>query len=146
MSPRPSRESIFAALFSKLQSVSGLVTSSRILKAVQDMSPSEMSAAFQLQGKQMSIFKGSTPTVGEWKAQWIFYAYSDSPATAPSTKLNNLIDGAYAVLAPGIGGNKQTLGGLVEYAAIVGEVEIFEGLLGDRAVALLPIHIVVPGF
>lgn len=143
---RATREQVFSALFALLQGVPGLNTVSRRLQNVQDMQPESLPAAFQLQGKQALTFKGSVPTVADMTATWAIYGYSADPGVAPSTVLNGLIDAACAAIAPGMPFDKQSLGGLVEYAAIDGEIEIFEGVLGDRAVALIPIRIVLPGF
>ena len=141
---RPSRETVYAALFAKLQSVAGLTTVSRRLQNVQDVQPENFPAAFQLQGEQQNKYTGNTPTIYTWKCDWLLYAYSADPTVAPSTALNVLIDAAVAVLAPVFG--KQTLGGLVEYCAIDGSIQVFEGVLDNRAVAVIPIAILLPGF
>ena len=90
----------------------------------------------------------SLPPVMEWKAHWFLYGYSVDPGIAPSTVLNALIDatvGPSGVLTP-VGQDSQTLGGLVTDAAVSGDIKVFEGLLGDRCVAIIPIRILVPGF
>lgn len=143
---KATREQVFGALFDVLKTVPGLVTASRRLKNVQDMQPEELPAAFQLQGKQELVYKGSVPTVADMTATWALYGYSSDPDVAPSTVLNNLIDAACAALAPPAYTDKQTLGGLVEYAAIDGDIEIYEGILADKAVALLPIRLLLAGF
>jgi len=143
---RASRESIYAALFAQLQTISGLATSSRRLKNVQDMQPEELPAAFQVQEKQSGKYTGTTPTRLTLRASWLFYAHSSDVTVAPSTALNNLVDQASEILAPANPGMRNTLGGLVEYAAISGDIEVFEGVLGDRAIAIVPIEIVLPGF
>lgn len=143
---RATREQVFAALFAKLQSVPGLLTVSRRLQAVQDMQPENLPAGFQMQGKQAVAYKGSVPAASDMSATWALYGYSDDPTVAPSTVLNNLVDAACAAIAPPAYTDKQTLGGLVEYAAIDGDIEIFEGVLGDRAVALIPLRIILAGF
>jgi hypothetical protein len=141
---RPSREAVYAALFAKLKSIPGLNTVSRRLQNVQDVAPENFPAAFQLQGEQANKYSGTVPTVYTWKCDWLLYAFNADPLDAPSTALNTLIDAAVAVLAPAFG--KETLGGLVEYCAIDGNIQVFEGVLGDRAVAVLPITILLPGF
>lgn len=143
---RATREAVYAALFAKLQALPGVVTASRRLRNVQDVQPECFPAAFQLQGNQDARFSGANPTTNTWRADWLLYAYDDDPTAAPSTKLNAMIDDAVALLAPPPGFDKQTLGGLVEYAAIDGSIQVFEGVLGDRAVAVLPITLVLPGF
>ena len=142
---KPTREAVFAALFAKLAGITALKTSSRTLKSIQDMNLEELPAAFQTQGKQVLLFKGSTPTLNDWTASWIFYA-SSNDAVCASTVLNDLVDAACSILSPPTGNNRQTLGGIVEYATIVGDIEIFEGLLGDKAIAIIPIKIVLGGF
>jgi hypothetical protein len=37
-----------------------------------------------------------------------------------------------------------TLGGLVNYCRIEGDIETDEGLLGEQAVAIIPVSILVP--
>lgn len=143
---RATREAVYAALFAKLQTLPGIVTVSRRLQNVQDVQPESFPAAFQLQGEQQSRYSGNTPSVFTWKADWLLYAHSDDPTVPPSTQLNTLIDAACALLDPPPGQNKQSLGGLVEYCAIDGSIQVFEGVLSDRAVAILPISIVLPGF
>lgn len=142
-----SRESVYSALFAILQGAYAWQTVSRRLQNVQDMQPEQLPAAFQLQGPQKLTYQGDVPTVGEWQAQWLLYAYSADTRVAPSTQLNAMVDAALAALNPSAGPvQRNTLGGKVEYAAAEGDVEIFEGVLGDRAIAVIPIRIQVPGF
>lgn len=142
-----SRESVYSALFAILQGAYAWQTCGRRLQNAQDMQPEQLPAAFQLQGPQKLTYQGDTPTVGEWQAQWLLYAYSADTTVAPSTQLNAMVDAALAALKPANGPLvRNTLGGLVEYAAAEGEIEIFEGVLGDRAIAVIPIRIQVPGF
>jgi hypothetical protein len=143
---RPSRESVFSALFSVLQGCYDWKTCSRRLVNVQDVQPEEFPAAFQLQGTQAQSFKGAAPSIGQWHASWLLYAYSTDPTVAPSTALNAMVDAVMTALAPNNITGQFTLGGLVTYAAVDGDIEIFEGVLGDRAIAIVPIRIVVPGF
>lgn len=143
---RATREAVYSTLFAKLQSVPGLTTVSRRLQNVQDVQPEAFPAAYQLQGKQSTKYAGANPASNSWRADWLLYAYDSDPASAPSIQLNSLIDAAVAVLAPPPGFDKQSLGGLVEYCAIDGDIEVFEGVLGDRAIAVLPIVIVLAGF
>jgi hypothetical protein len=60
--------------------------------------------------------------------------------------LNGMIEAATAALAPSPAITRQTLGGLVEFCAIDGSIQIFDGVLGDRAIAIVPISIVLGGF
>lgn len=142
-----SRESIYAALFDVLQNAYPWVTCSRRLKSIESLNAPDFPAAYQLQGNQVLKYQGDVPTVGTWDASWLLYSYSDDPNVAPSTPLNVMVDAALAALKPADGPiARNTLGGKVEYAAAEGNIEIFEGVLGDRALAIVPIKILVPGF
>lgn len=143
---RPSREAIFAALFAQLETLPGLVTCSRRLKNAQEIQPEGFPAAFQIQDAQALAYKGTLPTNNTWKVSWLIYTYSTDPTVAPSTALNNLVDAATEILAPSPGQPANTLGGLVTHVGLDGNIQIFEGVLGDRAIAILPISIVLPGF
>lgn len=142
---RATREQVYAALFAQLSTLPGLKTVSRRIRNAQDMQPEEMPAAFQLQGEQVVKYQGNTPSIYTWKADWLLYAFNSDPTVSPTTQLNALIDAATALIAPPFG--KQTLGGLVEYCAIDGNIQVFEGVaLGNTAIAILPISILLPGF
>ncbi len=139
-------EAVFAALFAKLSGVATFATSGRRLVNVQDMQPEQFPAAFQLEGKQKWKFSPNAPPVLTLSATWVLYTFQTDPAAAQSTPLNLLLDAVRQAMQPPGGQIKQTLGALVEYAAIDGVVDIFEGVLGERAVALVPITIVMPGW
>lgn len=142
---RATREAVYSALFAQLATLPGLKTVSRRLQNAQDMQPEQMPAAFQLQGQQIVRYQGNTPAVYTWKADWLLYTNNSDITVSPTTQLNALVDAATALLAPAFG--KQTLGGLVEYCAIDGNIEVFEGsALGNTAIAILPISILLPGF
>jgi len=140
------REPVFAALFSLLQSATAFTTSSRRLVNVQDLAAEAFPAAYQLQGKQIVKKTVITPPIYEMEATWIIYAFSNDPNIAPSTVLNPLVDAVLKVLIPAPLSNALTLGGLVTQCAVSGDIEIFEGVLGDRAVAVIPLQILAPGF
>lgn len=143
---RATREQVYAALFNLLGTLPGLKTVSRRLQNAQDMQPEGFPAAFQLQGKQAAKYSGNTPSIYTWRADWLLYAHNSDQTVSPTTQLNALIDAATALLVPAPSTNRQTLGGLVEYCAIDGDIEVFEGILGDRSIAILPISILLPGF
>jgi hypothetical protein len=72
------------------------------------------------------------------------YAASGDPHIAPSSLLNPLLDAVETALAPDPGSDTQTLGGLAEHCWIGGRIETDEGALGDQAVAILPVEILLP--
>ncbi len=141
-----STETVFAALYAKLAGVANFITAGRRLVNVQDLNPEQFPAAFQLQGKQSVKYSPNAPSVLTLRASWVLYTYQTDPTAAQSTPLNLLLDAVRTALAPTPGLFKNTLGGLVEYVAIDGDVEIFEGVLGERAVAIVPIVLVMAGF
>jgi hypothetical protein len=144
---RATREQVFAALFDQLKTLPGLATCDRRLKSIQDIPDEGFPAAYQMQGNQKLTYEGTTPPLNTWPASWILCVREPDQSQPPSTKLNQIIDAACAVIQPQPAAlTKNTLGGLVEYVAIEGDIEIFEGVLGDRALAILPLKIVLGGF
>ncbi|MGH8402574.1 MAG: hypothetical protein ACRESO_04095 [Gammaproteobacteria bacterium] len=140
------REPIFSALFAKLSALTEFTTTSRRLQSIQDIAIENFPAAYQLQGKQVVHKKVNVPPIYEMEASWILCAFESDQTIAPSTQLNALIDDAVGALEPDATTNANTLGGLVTQCTIEGDIEVFEGVLGDRAVAIIPIRILVPGF
>lgn len=143
---RATREEVFAALYAELKTLPGLMTVSRRLVSIEDVPDENFPAAYQMQGNQKLEFQGATPTLNAWSASWLLYVREPDTTQAPSTALNALIDAACGVLQPAAPFARNTLGGLVEYVAIDGDIEVFEGVLGDRALAILPLKIVLGGF
>ncbi len=141
-----SLETVFAALYAKLTGITDFETVGRRIMNAQDLQPEQFPAAFQVQGKQTWKFTPDSPPVLTLRALWALYTFQSDKTASPSTPLNLLLDAARAAMQPPGGQIKQTLGGLVEFAAIQGDVEIFEDAQGERAIALLPIAIVMPGW
>lgn len=135
------REAIYAALYARLPSTPTFVTKSRILRAWFDTPAEEQPAIYQAQTGQIVI-----PTSGQ-PAKWVLkadlYIYSKVPAgVSPGTVLNALLaEIELALKSDHPIDSRCTLGGLVHYARIEGEVETDEGTLGDQAVAIVPIAI-----
>lgn len=135
-----SREAIYAALFDKLGASAGFVTKSRKLKHWSDVTASEQPALFQAQKSESAATVPGQPT--QWNYMVDVYLYANTggdPNVAPSQILNPLIDAIVAAMAPEPISNKQTLGGLVQHAWIEGAIETDEGVLGDQAVAIIPV-------
>jgi hypothetical protein len=57
---------------------------------------------------------------------------------------NDLLDAVEEALAPEPGEAVLTLGGLVARCWIDGDIETDEGLLGEQAVAIVPVSILIP--
>jgi len=134
------REQIYSALFSRISEIDGFTTISRRLKHWDDVAPSEQPALFQTQkSESVSTVPGMNP-VWEFNLELYIYARSSGdPFNSPAIILNPLVDAIVAALAPNPISNKQTLGGLVQHCWIEGAIETDEGVLGDQAVAIIPI-------
>jgi len=139
-----SRDAVFAALFSLLQALPGAVTVSRRLRMWSDVDQTEQPAVFLASGAQVPTQSpAGHPAVWRLSASVYLYAKTSDPNIAPSTILNDLLDALEGVLAPGFPGQKQTLGGLCQHCWISGQVETDEGILGDQAMAIVPIEILL---
>jgi hypothetical protein len=136
------RESIYSALWALVSGIPGLVTASRRLVHWSDVPPEAQPALFQAQKDQAAEPHLGLPTKWRLRAELFLYVNSGADMTlVPATQLNNFVDAIDAALAPPIGQVAQTLGGLVQYCRISGEVLTDEGVLGPQAVAIIPIEI-----
>jgi hypothetical protein len=139
------REAIYAALFARIAALPGLVTAGRRLKHWHDVPPSLQPALFMVQKRERPSQQRGLPTT--WVLAVDLYLYSHGgadPNAVPAQALNALLDGLEAALAPDPASGLQTLGGLVDHAWIdPGGIETDEGVLGDQAVAIVPIQIMV---
>lgn len=139
------REAIQAALFQRLSAIPGFATSSRRLKHWTDVAPAEQPALFQVQKGETWIRRQGLPPARRLSVElFVYVSTAADPAVAPSQVMNPLIDAIEAALAPDPASLVQTLGGLVDHAWIAGKIESDEGLLGDQAVAIVPIDILIP--
>lgn len=137
------REPIYLALFARLQAIPGVVTVSRKLKHWDDVPSASQPALFQAQKNQVAQKQTGLPT--RWSLPVDVYLYVKSPSDdVPAAHLNPLLDAVCAALQPDdMAGQRCTLGGLVHDTRISGTIETDEGTLGDQAVAIIPIEILV---
>jgi hypothetical protein len=143
------REAIYAALFKLLNGLPGFVSKSRHLKHWSDVPSGQQPALFQVQGNQLPQQTGrGLPPKWLLRAELYIYTWSDETDPVPVEVVNTLTDAIDAVLGPGPGSdmqqNVQTLGGLVSHCWIDDEVKIYDGVLGQQSVAIIPISILVP--
>jgi hypothetical protein len=139
-----SRRQIFAALFALVSSPPGFKTASRTVKSWADVDSADQPALFQVEGKQEAEAR---PAIGK---KWVFHAelviYAHQANTTNGADvvdlLNDLVDTVVSRLAPPLGLENQTLGGLVTDARVEGTIETSEGRLGQQAVAIIPVVIV----
>jgi hypothetical protein len=135
------RETVYAALFSKLQNITGIITASRRLRHWSDMSPAQQPALFLTQVSETAMQTKGLPPKWTLRVNVALYVNVGNDETlVPSSLINPLIDKVEAALAP-LPGGFQTLGGLVSHCWIADTIETDEGLLGPQAVAIIPINI-----
>lgn len=139
------REDIYSALFAKLGALmpATFKTQSRRLRHIEDMGQEEMPAVFQVQQDESFDARPNLPTKKVLNVEWWVYVGEPDVNAAPSQKLNPVLDAIDGVLGQDDGGlNVETLGGRVFRASISGKIEIIEGVLGDRALAIIPVRVV----
>jgi hypothetical protein len=123
-----------------------LVSASRRLIDIQEADPATMPAGFQLQDDIPIKKEVQLPPVYKLQAHWILYVYEGDETAPVSPLLNAGIKAMLGALVPPGGEEANTLGGLVTDCFAEGTIKVFEGLLGNKAVAIIPISILVPGF
>ena len=136
-----SREAIETALFAKLQAAYPWNSSSRVLLHWSDVDQVQQPAMFLAKGPEQIITTTRQPSRSMMRFKVYVYAHTLTDAgKAPSTVMNAILDAITAVMHPDSASLEvQSLGGLVEWARIEGEIETDEGLLGEQAVAIVPI-------
>jgi hypothetical protein len=139
------REQIAQALLAQLSGIGGIATIGRRLWHWTDVEPAERPALFQVQkSESWQQQRGLPPRVTLHMELYLYVGTAADPAAPPVAELNPLIDAIQSALAPGPGSAVQTLGGLVEHAWVSGRIETDEGVLGDLAVAIIPVDILIP--
>jgi hypothetical protein len=139
------REAIYAALFTQLSAIPGLVTTSRILKHWTDVPGDLQPALYQAQGREIPLTVTGQPTKWELRPTIYVYVRTDGQ-TPPSTAMNPILDQVVAIVNKRNPiTNTNNLGGIagVEWARLDGAIETDEGTLGNQAVAIVPVLILV---
>jgi len=138
------REPIYSTLFGLIESAADFAVVDRRLRHWSDVAPAEQPALFMAQKTELASVKTlGAPTVWTLSVDLYVYAHSSDPYLAPATVLNPLLDAVEAALAPSATTGLQDLGlpAMVQHAYISGKVETDEGVLGDQAVAIVPVEI-----
>lgn len=142
------REPIYAALFGLLEGAAAFAVADRRLRHWSDVSPAEQPALFMAQKSELATTKTlGAPTVWTLAVDLYVYAHSSDPYRSPATVLNPLLDAIEGALAPSAATGLQDLGlpAAVQHAFIRGKIETDEGVLGDQAVAIVPVEILCVG-
>lgn len=142
------RETIYAALFSQLQSALGssFKTISRRWQPPDQVSPADRPAIYQVETGEVAATPqkiAGIPLVWNMKVDLVLYSAGNTdPGAIPSTELNSLIDAVESALQSVTRGLAQTLGGNVYTARIDGKIEIVENVAGAMAMAVVPVLLV----
>jgi hypothetical protein len=136
------REPIYSALFALLAGSSGFATSSRRLLHWNDVPAADQPALFMAQtGENVIVGAMGKPSRVDMSVSAYVYVKAEA-GNAPGPLLNPLLDAITAALAPSQSiDNTQTLGGLCVHCWIEGQINTYEGTLGEQEVAIVPIKI-----
>jgi hypothetical protein len=138
------RESIYAALWALGSGAGSFASANRRLRHWTDVAPAEQPALFMSEkGGHAQVKALGAPIVWTLYADFYIYVHSNDPYAAPATILNPLLDALEAALAPSPATGIQNLGLplMVQHAYIAGKIETDEGVLGDQAIAIVPVEI-----
>ena len=108
------------------------------------MAPIEQPALFMSEKGGHAVIRAlGAPTAWTLYADFYIYVHSSDPYAAPATILNPLLDALERALAPSPATGIQNLGLplMVQHAYISGKIETDEGVLGDQAIAIVPVEI-----
>ena len=147
------RETIYAALFAKLQGslfapAGPFKTVSRRWQDPSQISPADRPAIYQVERSELSV---TTQKIAGAPLKWtigldlVIYTAGDSePNSVPSTELNNLLDAVEAAVPNLTRGLAQTLGAAKVYdCRVQGKIEIVENVQGTMALAVVPVEIII---
>lgn len=141
-----SREQVYTAFFSHMQANTNLAalvkTFTRRLKHWSDVPYEDQPALYmEHSGEAAQVVRGQPTRIVLEINLWIYVNTQGNP-TGPV--LNPILDAVEKSLAPiNDGDHTQTLNGFVHHCWIEGQTQIFEGDLGDEAVAIVPVKILV---
>jgi hypothetical protein len=138
------RETIYGALWSLAAGAANFASANRRLRHWADLAPAEQPALFMSEKGGHAVTKAlGGPTIWTLHADFYVYVHSSDPYLAPAILLNPLLDALEGALAPSPVTGIQNLGlpAMVQHAYIAGKVETDEGVLGDQAIAIVPVEI-----
>jgi len=145
------REAIAARLFETASAAASFATVSRRLRHWADVSPAEQPALFMSEkgGEGRTESRAfNAPVVYALLFDLYVYAHSSDPYRSPAQVLNPLLDAVERALSPwyapdgvNLGYNNLGLDGMVQYVRIHGRIETDEGVLGDQAIAIVPVEV-----
>lgn len=143
------REPIYAAVLAFFAALTiggapAFKTATRKWKTWEDLPKEDQPALLLRQVTETARYRKGLPTIWQCDIALMLYVSTNAQmdeAVVPSELLNPLLDAIEAAIAiDDPANNAATLGGLVSHVAIQGDIAIFEGTLGDEAVAVVPIQ------
>jgi hypothetical protein len=134
------REVIYSAPWTLGAAAGTFASANRRLRHWADVAPIEQPALFMSEKGGHAVI---APIVWTLYADFYIYVHSGDPYAAPATILNPLLDALERALAPSPATGIQNLGLplMVQHAYISGKIETDEGVLGDQAIAIVPVEI-----
>jgi hypothetical protein len=146
------REPVYAAVF---QFFAGLTAGNAPLFKVatrkpttwESVEPEDQPALLLRQRSEHAEHRKFLPTKWTLSLDLMLFVHTgaaNDPDVTPAQLLNPLLDAIEAsIVIDDFVNGACTLGGLVSYCALDGTVELFLGSLGDEAVAIVPIKVLV---
>lgn len=137
-----SRETAFEALFNLMSAIPCIKTCTRRLKHWQDTAAEDQPAIYlEHTGEVKQPVRGLPTRIVLELNLWLYVRSEGNPV---GPVLNPVLDSIEQALSPkNDGDHTLTLGGLVHHCWIEGQTQIFEGDLGEEAVAIIPVKLLV---
>jgi hypothetical protein len=143
------REHISVAFFDLIAGAADFTATSRRFVHWDQVNETQMPFLTMLKtGEVRGRLNEGLPTLTINTHVFIYMSAGMDPADTPDTAMNSLLDAIDTAVAPAgadaLGGNRQTLGGLVSHCYPFGPVFIDTGDVDGKAVAAIPFQILVP--
>lgn len=146
------RETVYSRIFAFWQALTiggnpAFMTATRRADHWDKVSSEESPALLQRQRGESATYRKGLPTLWRLEMDLLVYVRTNAQqdtGVIPSQILNPLLDAITAAVAiDDLSNNAATLGGIVSHCAIEGQIQIFQGDLGDEEVAIVPLMVVV---
>lgn len=139
------RESVYTALEIALNALPNIKTVSRKIEDWSNIDRKKQPYVGISQAREIADTTTGTKTRWQWQLDLYLYTYTEEGAM-PATALNNALDeicNAINFCHPVTGKNQLGLPGEVQYCRVDGTIETDEGALGQQAVAIIPVTILI---
>jgi hypothetical protein len=145
----PTREQISVAFFDLIKGATNFTAVSRRFVHWDQVNETQMPFLTMLKtGEQRGRQSEGLPALTINTHVFVYLSAGLDPEDVPDSAMNAVLDAIDAAVAPSgadaLGGNRQTLGGLVSHCYPLGPVFIDTGDVDGKAVAAIPFQILVP--